>query len=96
MRRLEISLRAERDLDRLFFYGMTSYGLRPADEYLRQMRHRLAGLAELPFIGTDRSDIRPGIRLLAFRAHHIFYRVSEDVVLIARILHHTADWRNIV
>jgi len=90
--RLELSARAEREIHELYLHGVSAYGFRQADEYIRQLRQRIGQLAEMPFTGAPRSDIRPGIRLLVFKAHNILYKVTSDSVLIVRILHRSANW----
>ncbi len=96
MRQLEVSARAERDIHDLYRYGVVTYGVRPADEYTRQLRQRMKQLADMPFLGVDRSDVRPDIRLLVFKAHNIPYRVNPDGVLIVRVLHRSANWVKIL
>jgi len=96
MPRLEVSSRAEREIDDLYLHGILRYGLRQADDYVRQLRQRMSQLEETPFIGVERSDVRPHVRLLVFKAHNILYRVTGDSVLIARVLHRNADWMNLL
>jgi toxin ParE1/3/4 len=89
--RLKLSARAESDIHELIRFGYHQYGLHFTEEYARQLRQRIGQLRELPFIGAPRSDIRPGIRLLIFKAHNIPYRVTSDEVEIIRVLHRKAN-----
>ncbi len=96
MPRPELSSRAQKDIDELYRFGIAQYGLRYADEYVRLLRGRINQLEQFPLLGVDRSDVRPNIRLLVFKAHNIPYRVADGRVLIARVLHSSANWANLI
>jgi toxin ParE1/3/4 len=93
---LEITDEADRDVDRLHEYGSTVYGERQADSYLIELLGEYRRIVAWPLAARERHDVRPPIRLRRFRAHNIFYDVTADAVTIVRILHHTADWVNIL
>lgn len=94
--RLRLSARAERDIHELVRFGYSEYGFHFTEDYARQLRQRIGQLRELPFIGAPRSDVRPGIRLLIFKAHNIPCRVVGDEVEIVRVLHRKANWANLI
>ena len=96
MPRLEVSSRAERDIDDLYRFGIVQYGLRLADDYVQLLHRRMGQLEQFPLLGVERSDVRPNIRLLVFKAHNIPYRVISNRVLIVRVLHRAADWANLL
>ena len=96
MMRLEFSRRAETDIKDLIRFGYSQYGFDFTSEYARKLRLRIAQLRELPFIGAPRNDVRPGIRLLIFKAHNIPYRVTGDTVEIVRVLHRKANWASLL
>ena len=90
--RLEVSEPARRDLDEIYVYGALTYGLNQAESYMAGLRRLLASLADNPFIGRERDEVRPPIRLFPYQAHHVFYDVIGDRVVIRRLLHRTVDW----
>ncbi|MBL8599726.1 MAG: type II toxin-antitoxin system RelE/ParE family toxin [Devosia sp.] len=90
--RLEFSVRAERDIHELVRFGVVRYGFGFTQDYARQLKERIGQLADMPFMGVPRNDVRAGIRLLVFKAHNIPYRVDGQTVLIVRVLHRTANW----
>jgi toxin ParE1/3/4 len=90
--RLEFSVRAERDIHELVRFGISQYGFRFTQDYTHQLRQRISQLVDMPFMGAPRNDVRPGIRLLVFKAHNIPYRVDGETIYVVRILHRTADW----
>ena len=49
-------------------------------------------LAEFPDLGRDASHIRPDYRKIATASHSIFYRKTEDGVLIVRVLRQRMDF----
>jgi toxin ParE1/3/4 len=96
MPRLEVSSRAQRDIDELFQFGIPHYGVRYTDNYVRQLRERIRQLQQFPLLGVARPDVRPDIRLLVFKARNVPYRVIGDIVLIVRVLHRSANWASLV
>jgi plasmid stabilization system protein ParE len=48
-------------------------------------------LATFPESGAIYPGIRPQIRYLAYRRHHIFYDYDGETVWVVRILHHALD-----
>jgi toxin ParE1/3/4 len=56
------------------------------------LRQLLGLLATTPMMGRERDEVRPPIRLMPYEAHHIFYDIIGDTVVIQRLLHRTADW----
>ncbi len=94
--RLKLSVRAERDIHELVRFGYSQYGFQYTEEYTRQLRQRIAQLREFPLIGVPRSDVRPGIRLLIFKAHNIPYLVLDGEVEVVRVLHRSANWADLV
>jgi toxin ParE1/3/4 len=92
--RLSVSAAAKADLAALHDYGVEHYGDRHAAAYLTDLTDTLDRIAEWPEAARIRTDVRPAVRLLARRAHNIFYDVRQDHVEIVRILHHSIDWQN--
>ena len=48
-------------------------------------------LVRFPFIGRDRSSLRPGIRSIVAGVYVIFYRVELERITIMRVLHGRRD-----
>ncbi len=92
MMRLEISEAAAADLVDIYAYGAVRYGLAQADDYMAGLRRLFESLLGSPFMGRERNEIRPPIRLMPCGAHHVFYDVIGDRLIIQRVLHHMADW----
>jgi toxin ParE1/3/4 len=90
--RLEFSEPATSDLNAIYIYGAETYGLSRADSYMGGLQKLFNSLADNPFMGRERDEVRPPIRLFPYEAHHVFCDVIGDRVVIQRVLHRTADW----
>jgi toxin ParE1/3/4 len=90
--RLEISIRASRDLSELHLFGLERYGPQSADAYLAELFAHFDNIASWPFAARERLAMRPPVRLVRQRAHNILYSVSGETVTILRVFHHSANW----
>ncbi len=87
--RLKLSAAARNDLAAIDEYGVAQFGKEVATEYARGFQEAFAQLREFPQLGPLRSELREGTRCKQHRKHLIFYRFTDDTVLIQRILHHS-------
>jgi len=63
-----------------------------AINYVRRIYDYCKSFSQFPHRGTKRDDLRPGIRLIGFeRRVTIAFTVTDDTVLIARILYGGRD-----
>lgn len=101
MMRLEISVLASRDLYEIHGVGLGRYGPAPADAYLAKLFSTFEHIAQWPSAARERLSVRPSIRLFRRDAHIILYRVilyrvEGETVLILRVLHHNANWLDLL
>lgn len=82
---------ARSDLAAIYAYSVEQHGVDAARDYLFGIEKALARLEEFPELGPQYPGIRPPIRFLAYRQHHIFYDYDGQTVCIVRILHHAID-----
>jgi toxin ParE1/3/4 len=86
--RVAFTRRAQADLRGLFDYLADRFGLRNAQRYVEQIEKACLSLSAFPNRGTERSDLRPGLRTMGFRHRvTIAFRVKGDSVGILRILY---------
>ena len=90
MRRLRLSAIAESDLDAVADYIAADSPLR-ALEFVRGLRGHCQQVAEFPLAYRERSELGEGLRACPFGGYMIYFMVSDDEVLIARILHASRD-----
>jgi toxin ParE1/3/4 len=79
---------ASADIAGLYAFGVQQFGMDTADDYHAGLEAAIARLAEFPESGPLYPGLRPPIRFLTYRRHHIFYDYDGANVWIVRVLHH--------
>jgi toxin ParE1/3/4 len=82
---------ARRDLDDIWDYSRDQWGKRRATTYLQDLLAVIELIAERPDIGQALEPPDEGFRKRPVGSHVIFYRLENDAVEIARILHQNMD-----
>ena len=82
-----LSRAAARDLDAIFDYGATHWGVEQAAAYVSSFADCFTLLADFPRIGTARPDVAPGIRSTPHGSHIVYFTSDVASVTIERILH---------
>lgn len=82
----KLNEKADADFDRLYEWGIQTFGLSAARNYALGMITRFKAIAETPLLWPAVDDIKEGYRRSVFRAHSIYYRIEDDSVEIMRIL----------
>lgn len=86
MARYRLNEAADADLDRLYEYGVLTFGLTQADLYYDGLIQRFHELVETPRLWQAVDHIRAGYRRSVYKSHSIYYRIDGDDVEIMRIL----------
>lgn len=89
--RLELSRRAQADLDDIRDYSVAHFGLARAIHYLDAVEGAFRRILEYPKIGETRSELGSKLRSLPVGEHRLYYCVGVDKVLILRVLHKAMD-----
>jgi toxin ParE1/3/4 len=89
--RLELSRRAQADLDDIRDYSLAEFGVARAIAYLDAMEGAFRRTLDYPDIGALHPTVHPPIRSLGCQQHRIFYQVEGDTILVVRILHKAMD-----
>jgi toxin ParE1/3/4 len=74
------------DLSHIWSYYADVAGPQIADKIVRDINQACRLLDDHPLAGRARPDIRPGLRSIAANPHVVFYRVTQDVAEIVRVL----------
>ena len=93
-RRVQKSARAEidiRGIGRWIARDSLTAALKWGDDLDRKLRV----IADLPGIGTDRSDLRPGLRSYPFGNYLIFFKAIRGGIVVVRVLHGARDYRRL-
>lgn len=86
MVRYRLTQAADQDFERIFEFGIDQFGLAQALDYQNGMKHRFDQLAQQPNLYQAVDHIRKGYRRSVFRAHSIYYRIDDGLIVIVRIL----------
>lgn len=84
---VRFSARAERDLEEIAVYTMSTWDLKQALHYLGELEECCLKLSAFPELGRPCDEVRPGLRRIEQGRHVIFYREEADGVIVSRILH---------
>jgi toxin ParE1/3/4 len=83
---------AEADLDDIWLYiARQSNSTDIADRLIHSITQRFWTLAQFPFSGRRRDDLRPAVRSFAVGSYVIFYRMDDQDVLVLRVLRGSRD-----
>lgn len=86
MANYKLSEAADSDLERLYIYGVQSFGLALANDYYDGIIMRFQRIADIPQLYPLVDNIRDGYRRSVYGVHSIYYIILEDGVKIIRIL----------
>jgi toxin ParE1/3/4 len=91
--RLELSRRAQADLDDIRDFSVAEFGVERAIAYLDAVENAFRRIVGFPEIGAAHGDMTPQVRSLGCEQHRIFYDVGGDTILVVRVLHKAMDMR---
>ena len=86
MARYRLHEKALADLERIYEFGVNTFGLEQADKYYDGLISRLQAIANNPEHAQTVDHVWPGIRRSVYGSHSVYYLVSADEVRIVRIL----------
>lgn len=88
MPRYKLTPDAEADVDRLFDFGIDTFGLDQAVKYIQGLEERFDDIANNPLMYPAVDHIRQGYRRSVYGVHSIYYRMKSEHVDIMRLIHH--------
>src|SRR5689334_9888797 len=89
--RIRLTEEADAALTDLLQCSAESWGDERMLAYAAQLYATIEQLGVFPFLGRSRDDLADGLRGHLAGQHMICYRVTDDAVIIRRILHHQRD-----
>lgn len=90
-RKLHISPEARIDLRDIRRYTTQEWGARQLEIYTERLKQVIRRLLDFPELGHVRDDLYPGCRAFTAEQHVIFYRITENEIVISRVLHGSQD-----
>lgn len=91
MKEVRLAVRADADLDDIFYFGLANFGEAKTDEYVEDLLKTFDLLSLFPFMGPELPDTQLGARVHHHRRHSIIYFVRDDHILIVRIARDGTD-----
>ena len=89
-----LSDNADIDVDNIFEYTISEFGVDKAIEYHKGLINLFIQLTNFPEEGKSRREIRDGLRSIVYVSHTVFYRILADHIRIVRILHQSQSSAN--
>jgi toxin ParE1/3/4 len=86
MAHYQLTNKAEAEIEGIIEYSIVNFGLNVAQKYITGLHECMMLLAEHQSWGTDYDFITHGLRRYAYRSHAIYYRHTEDGILVVRVL----------
>ncbi|MGF7210838.1 toxin ParE1/3/4 [Skermanella aerolata] len=84
--------KADEDIIAIYVYGAQEFGTAQAERYHAGLITSFEFLAEHPFAARERTEFNPPVRFHFYEAHVVVYVVTDEHVLIVRVLHGRQDW----
>jgi toxin ParE1/3/4 len=91
MRRLEIADAARHDLREISDFTERNWGSAQRQRYLSAIHRAFVRLRDGTAVGRRRDDVGAGFCSVGVGRHVIFYRETEDALVVLRILHDRMD-----
>ena len=90
-----LSSKAIEDIENIFEYGASEFGLNQALEYHDQLEKTFQFLSKNPTASKQRIEIKPPVRIHPIGSHIVVYSILEDkTVFIIRVRLEHEDWIN--
>jgi len=86
-RRVRLTPEADSDLTDILEYTFVRWDEAQMNEYAETLYEALGHLAVFPDLGRSRSDLEPALRSYPAGDHIIFYRATDDELIVRRIVH---------
>ena len=87
-----ISKPARRDLDNIWRYTETNWGIQQADRYVDALLTRFVWLTMNKPMWSKRQEVADGLYSYNQEHHIIFFRGGNDAIEIVRVLHRRMDF----
>ena len=90
--KFRISTPARLDLDDIWRYTETNWGIQQADRYVDALLARFAWLTMNRSMWRERQEVGEGLYCCNQERHRIFFRGRNDAIEIVRVLHRRMDF----
>lgn len=95
-RSYRLAPRAFDDLEDIWRYTAETWSVAQADLYTDGLTRVFETIAALPTLARERTEFDPPVRIHAHEGHLIVYTLSDDNLIILRLLGGRQDWMPIL
>lgn len=88
--------RARTDLEAIWRYSSQNWSIERADRYIDDLERVFEIIAAMPELARERREFTPPVRIHVHERHVIAYALSEDGVVILRVLGGRQDWASVL
>ena len=89
-----LSKKAVSDLEDIWHYTVEKWSVEQADRYYNLIFDEIAFICKNENAGKPMEHVRKGYRASKVKSHLIFYKISNNIIGIVRILHERMDIEN--
>jgi toxin ParE1/3/4 len=93
MAHYRLTRKADNDLAAHYEYGIETFGLAQAQDYLIGLHDRFITLAQTPTLGRSAEELATGLKRFEYGSHVIFYLPNDEGILIVRVLRQEMDFK---
>ncbi len=86
-----VSKAANTDIRSIARYTQDTWGRDQRQRYLNGLNEKFEVLAVMPEMAAERRDFQPPVRIHHYEKHLIIYVVTDNGILIVRVLHQSQD-----
>ena len=83
--------KAMTDLENIYLYGRSEFGLKKADSYIKNMEIAFQNIANNPDCARQCFHIRNKLMAWNVESHVIFFKKTKKGIVIIRVLHQSMD-----
>ncbi|APX16087.1 hypothetical protein BWR17_09730 [Phaeobacter inhibens] len=94
--KLNLSAKAESDLEEIWLYGVQQWGRDQADRYLDALQEIFTTLTSLPELAPEYKELSPAVRMHQTGQHVVIYQEQDNKLLIVRVLGARQNWRAVL
>ncbi|MGD0462586.1 MAG: type II toxin-antitoxin system RelE/ParE family toxin [Tepidisphaeraceae bacterium] len=91
LRRVRTTVHADADI-RSIAQWIARDSAHAAAKWIDDLEREFSKIAQTPGIGTDRNDLRPQLRSVAFGNYLIFFKSMHNGVIVVRVIHGARDY----
>ncbi len=87
-----LSYKANQDIAAIYEFGIEKFGFKPAEKYIKELEENFTILVNNPNFGRKSNFLIKNLFRYRFKAHVIFFVLSNNDIFIIRVLGSRMDF----